>query len=296
MIAKLYLFGYSLFYCLTSRGLYTFVPFASRYANDSTNNNGSGSEVENLAAAVYTSSRRASTFAASIFVASPGIHFLHAPIWKSCWNRKREKDSATSISQDKFSRRWLLSRTVPDIAQLLHDDISWNGKWIRAYVVKKRGEIARSYLSLCNQLNPCKSIGHNCARVLVTRYLSSWEKPGIDNELVEKSSNTSFPVFILIDLSSQPYPFSIILRMFRQLCHFLFSIFSAFSSSLIEHVEYLNGVATMNRWKGNKSVTHHCTRCVSDISRESCHWIALFFYSSVKIFVRFQRVYSAKNR
>lgn len=41
--------------------------------------------------------------------------------------------------------------------------------------------------------------------------------------------------------------------MFRQLCHFLFSIFLAFSSSLIEYVEYLNvGVATMNRWAGNK--------------------------------------------
>lgn len=52
----------------------------------------------------YTSSRRAGTFAASIFVAPPGIHFLHAPIWKSCRNRKREKDSATSISQDEFSR------------------------------------------------------------------------------------------------------------------------------------------------------------------------------------------------
>lgn len=135
--------------------------------------------------------------------------------------------------------------------------------------------------------------------MLVTRYLSSREEPGIDNELVEKS-NTSFSVFILIDLSSQPYPFSTILRVFRQLCHFLFSIFSAFSSSLIEHVEYLNGVATMNRWEENKSVTDHYTHCVSDIS----HLVpieSLFSFicrPRSRSFVRFVvRVsYNARNR
>lgn len=42
---------------------------------------------------------------------------------------------------------------------------------------------------------------------MVVRYLSSREKPGIDNELVERSSDNSFPVFVLIDLSSRPYPF-----------------------------------------------------------------------------------------
>lgn len=45
-----------------------------------------------------------------------------------------------------------------------------------------------------------------CSRVSV-RYLLSQVELGIDNELVEKSSDTSFPVFVLIDLSSQPYPF-----------------------------------------------------------------------------------------
>lgn len=75
------------------------------------------------------------------------------------------------------------------------------------------------------------------SRVSVAWYLSSQVESGIDNELVEKFSDTSFSVFVLIDLSSQPYSFWTILRVFRQLSYFLFSIFPAFSSSLIEHVK-----------------------------------------------------------
>lgn len=242
------------------------VPFASRHATqrDSTSNNVSGSEVENARAAVYTSSRRAGTFAASIFVAPPGIHFLHAPIWKSCRNRKREKDSTTSISQDEFSRRrersrWLLSRMVPDTARYNYftgGSLAVLAKWKtdrRAYVVEKR--LRLSYVSLCNQLDPCKIHrgARPCSRahVLVARrYLSSREELGIDNELVEKSSDTSFPVFVLIDLSSRPYPFSTILRVFRQLYHFLFLYFldAQFITDRARK-EYLNvAVATMNRW------------------------------------------------
>jgi len=103
-----------------------------------------------------------------------------------------------------------------------------------------------------------------------------------------KSPRMYFFFRFLIDLSSQPYSFSTIPRVFRQLSYFSFSIFSAFNFITDRaRKEYLNiGVAKlmkektmMNRWKENESVTHHYTRCVSDISRDS--WIASESLSSL---------------
>lgn len=162
-------------------------------------------------------------------------------------------------------------------AQLLHGDLSRFSKMENGFApTLLRNEEKRlrvNYLSLCNQLNLCKFIGHG-PRSRVSR--ADIYRRGRSQESITSSSKSPRILLFPFSFSSislrGPTPFSTILRVFRQLCYFLSSIFPGIQFITDRaRKERLNiGAATTNRWKGNERALRIIILS-SNISRESCH-------------------------
>jgi len=151
------------------------------------------------------------------------------------------------------------------------------------------------------KLNLSKFIGRT--RVSIVRYSSSWEEPGIDNELEKSSDVLLFPLLFSSIFLYNPTLSRLFLECFANFPTFCSLFFQRSISSLIEHVKsILTSVSETDEGKNDDEQMEGKRECYASLySLRIWHfarflnrqWIALFPYRRPwsRSFVHFQPAY-----